>query len=99
MNSTKKLETFRILCVGVGTGGDVAGTLKAVFENLPNIKTVEIVNIDGNKDALDNSSKIIYKMRDHYHKEGKVDIIEQTLETDFKLEVVNNYSFDIVTSF
>lgn len=92
----KKLETFRILCVGVGTGGDVAGTLKAVFENLPNIKTVEIVNIDGNKDALDNSSKIIYKMRDHYHKEGKVDIIEQTLETDFKLEVVNNYSFDIV---
>lgn len=43
---------LKIFDFGCGTGGEIIGLLTAIEENLPEVKTVEVVGLDGNNYAL-----------------------------------------------
>lgn len=46
-------DTFNLLTIGCGTGGDVIGFIDAVHDNLPQIKNINVEAVDGNYSAID----------------------------------------------
>ena len=86
---------------GCGTGGEIIGFLTVLDEQLPNLKKVRIVALDGNQDALLLYEEIIaaYQRRTRI----QIDSIPAHLHIDFyKLEVLDGIMceyFDIIISF
>ena len=88
------LTELNILSVGCGTGGDVVGLITVINKHFASIKKINIVAIDGNKDALAILSDIISKAGLQFRKEVVIDTKQVVFDTINSIET--NISFDFV---
>ena len=77
--------SLTILSVGSGTCGDALGTLSAIDKNLPGIRRVSFIGIEGNKPARDIAKQLIHEAKQHYR-----------FEIDFRSE---DYTIENFTSY
>lgn len=86
---------------GSGTGGEIIGLLTVLDEQLPNLKKVRIVALDGNQDALLLYEEIIAA----YQRRTRIQIDSNPAHLNinfYKLEVLEGIMrecFDIIISF
>lgn len=59
---------LNILDIACGTGGELIGTLLAIFELLPQVTNISFCAIDGNPHALKYFRKILTKVRNEFSK-------------------------------
>lgn len=95
------IQTLNILSIGCGTGGDIIGLITAIEKHFPNVSIINILAIDGNKEALTILEQIIDKVQNQSLK--KVNLkIKQTIFSsisDFFFENDINQAFDFILSF
>ena len=60
-------QEINILDIGSGTGGNLSGLLMSIVENLSDKININILTIDGNKDALEILQKIVFKIQIQYN--------------------------------
>jgi len=60
-------QEINILDIGSGTGGNLSGLLMSIVENLSDKTNINILTIDGNKDALEILQKIVFKIQIQYN--------------------------------
>ena len=60
-------QEINILDIGSGTGGNLSGLLMSIVENLSDKTDINILTIDGNKDALEILQKIVFKIQIQYN--------------------------------
>lgn len=60
-------QEINILDIGSGTGGNLSGLLMSIIENLSDKKNINILAIDGNKDALKILQNIISNIQIKYN--------------------------------
>ena len=60
-------QEINILDIGSGTGGNLLGLLMSIIENLSNKININILAIDGNKEALEILQKIVFKIQIKYN--------------------------------
>jgi len=65
--SNKEKEEINILDIGSGTGGNLSGLLISIIENISQKKNINIVAVDGNKEALKFLEKIVFKIQLKYN--------------------------------
>jgi len=65
--TTRKNKEINILDIGSGTGGNLSGLIISLIENLSKKINVNIIAIDGNKDALKILERIISKIQINYN--------------------------------
>lgn len=61
--SIQEKEEINILDIGSGTGGNLSGLLLSLIENISQKININIVAIDGNKEALKLLEKIVFKIQ------------------------------------
>lgn len=94
-------EELSIFDFGSGTGGEIIGLLTVMDEQLPNLKRVRIVALDGNQNALLLYEEILAA----YQHKTKIQINNSPAHIHinfYKLEVFNGLmqeDFDIIMSF
>lgn len=94
-------EELSIFDFGSGTGGEIIGLLTVMDEQLPNLKRVRIVALDGNQDSLLLYEEILAA----YQHKTKIQINNSPAHIHiniYKLEVLNGLmqeNFDIIISF
>lgn len=64
--SNKEKEEFNILDIGSGTGGNLSGLLLSLIENISQKTNINIVAIDGNKEALKFLEKVVFQIQLKY---------------------------------
>lgn len=64
--SNKEKEEINILDIGSGTGGNLSGLLLSLIENISQKININIVAIDGNKEALKFLEKIVFQIQLKY---------------------------------
>lgn len=96
-----KKEQIDILSVGCGTGGDIIGLLTIIEKYCDFVNQVNIIAIDGNKDALLILSEIVDRFRVHTSKSIHLKCIETLISSIpcIKLEDIEFKKFDFITSF
>lgn len=87
---------------GCGTGGEIIGLLTALSENCPNVKTVRVLALDGNNNALQLYDNVLLEFKKHIRL--KIDNHSAQLRIDdfYDLTVLNNVlskKFDLIISF
>jgi len=60
-------QEINILDIGSGTGGNLSGLLMSIIEHLSNQININILAIDGNKEALEILQKIVFKIQIKYN--------------------------------
>ncbi len=60
-------QKINILDIGSGTGGNLSGLLMSIIKNLSNKININILAIDGNKEALEILQKIVFKIQIQYN--------------------------------
>lgn len=95
----KELSIFDF---GSGTGGEIIGLLTVLNEQLPNLKKVRIVALDGNQDALRIYEKVLLK----FCNQSDFDIDNHSasiyIEDFYDLHILDqvlNKKYDIIISF
>lgn len=95
-------ETLTIFDFGCGTGGEIIGLLNAISENLPNLKEVNLVAMDGNYHAL----RLLENVLSEYSKKTNLNvknrIVPLTIDDFYDLTVLDKVlkeKFDIFMSF
>ena len=92
-----QLTEVSVLSVGCGTGGDIMGLLTVINKHFASIKKVNVLAIDGNKDALDILTQIIQQFNCQFRKE--VALITKQVVFDKITSIDTTSSFDfIITS-
>ena len=100
MYATK--ETLTVFDFGCGTGGEIIGLLNAISENLPNVKEVNIVAMDGNYHALRLLERVIADYSEKSILSIKNRIVPLTIDDFYDLTILDNVlkeEFDIFMSF
>ena len=94
-------EELSIFDFGSGTGGEIIGLLTVLEEQLPNLKKVWVVALDGNQHALLLYEEILYAFQKRTHL--KIKSSPAHLHINFfkleKLDAVMTEQFDIIVSF
>jgi hypothetical protein len=95
-------EELSIFDFGSGTGGEIVGLLTVLNEQLPNLKNVRIVALDGNQHALRLYEKILGELQ--YRLELKIDNHSSAVMIDdfYDLSILDSVvtdRFDIIMSF
>ncbi len=92
-----KLTEVNILSVGCGTGGDIVGLLTVVNKHFSSIKKVNVVAIDGNKDALNILSQILQQLKQQFRKDITLTTKQVVFDTITSIDIKSLFNF-IVTS-
>lgn len=91
------IDEVSILSVGCGTGGDIVGLITVLNKHFSSIKKVNVVAVDGNKDALEILSQIIQLQKQQLRKE--INLTTRQVTFDAITPINTNASFDfIITS-
>lgn len=91
------IDEVSILSVGCGTGGDIAGLITVLNKYFSSVKKVNVVAVDGNKDALEILSQIIQKQKQQLRKE--INLTTRQVTFDAITPINTNASFDfLITS-
>jgi SAM-dependent methyltransferase len=102
-NAISNKQSFNILSVGCGTGGDIIGLLTIIEKYCSKIKTINIWAIDGNKDAVDLLKKIIGKQKAQTNKRIELQtiscIFDDFLKVDLNKLEIQDIDFDFILSF
>ena len=85
--SQKEISIFDLGC---GTGGELIGFITAVKENLPQIRNINIIALDGNQHAL----RILEELLDKVEQITKINISSRLLP----IVIEDFYDMDVVTS-
>lgn len=95
-------ESLTVFDFGCGTGGEIIGLLNAISENLPNVKEVNIVAMDGNYHALRLLENILSEYSKQTGLKVKNRIVPLTIDDFYDLTVLDRVlkeKFDIFMSF
>jgi len=65
--TNKEKEEINILDIGSGTGGNLSGLLLSLIENISQKTNINIVAIDGNKEALKFLEKVVFQIQLKYN--------------------------------
>lgn len=91
------IDEVSILSVGCGTGGDIVGLITVLNKHFSSVKKVDVVAVDGNKDALEILSQIIQLQKQQLRKE--INLTTRQVTFDAITPINTNASFDfIITS-
>lgn len=92
-------DSLNILSVGSGTGGDIVGLITTISKHFANIRTMNILAVDGNSDAFTILLQIIEKAKQYLIKSinitPKVVVLDNLLATDF---ISGSEIFDFILS-
>lgn len=97
-NDTEQLDTFDFGC---GTGGEIIGMATAVNEFKPNVQTIRVKALDGNRYALHMLEKIAAECSSHYNLNLLVNVIPCKVDDFYDLSVLEKTldgKFDIFMS-
>ena len=95
-------EALTIFDFGCGTGGEIIGLLNAISENLPNIKEVNLVAMDGNYHALRLFERVLTDYSKRVSLNIKSKIIPLTIDDFYDLTILDRVleeKFDVFMSF
>lgn len=97
--STK--TNLNILSIGSGTGGDIMGLLTTIEKHFHSVKEINILAIDGNKEALNILKRIIADYQHHSKKkiDFRIEFFVFDSISDFKNEEIIDNKFDFILSF
>lgn len=87
---------------GCGTGGEIIGLLTAVSENCPNVKTVRVLALDGNDNALQLYDNVLLELKKHIGLKINNHSAQLRIDDFYDLTVLNNVlrkKFDLIISF
>lgn len=91
------IDEVSILSVGCGTGGDIVGLITVLNKHFSSVKKVNVVAVDGNKDALEILSQIIQQQKQQLRKE--INLTTRQVTFNAITPINTNASFDfIITS-
>lgn len=92
-------NSLNILSVGSGTGGDIVGLITSISKHFANIRTMNILAVDGNSDAFTILLQIIEKAKQCLSKSinitPKVVVLDNLFTTDFNSD---SEIFDFIIS-
>jgi hypothetical protein len=103
---TEKNE-INIVDIGTGTGGNVVGLLESIMQNFGNNKTINIITLEGNDNAISYQIKIIDKFKEQNKFSGlniftkKIvlgTVINFKKEISEIIESIGINKFDIITT-
>ena len=96
-----KKEEIKILSIGCGTGGDLAGLLTALSKKLPALKVVNIKAFDGNIESLSILTRLLTKFSEHVPFRIEFNVFHRRFEPrDGRLFLEDSIAeFDFVVSF
>lgn len=86
-----------ILSVGCGTGGDIMGLLTIINKHFASIKSINVVAVDGNEDALNILSQIIEQANRQFHKEVALFTRQVVFDRINAVDLKSSFDF-IITS-
>ena len=95
-------NSISIFDFGCGTGGEIIGLLMAISESLPHVKTVDILSLDGNQDALRLLEQIIDVVSSHINITIRNKIAPVRIDDFYDLSILDSLltdNFDIIISF
>lgn len=92
----KKLPTIDILDFGCGTGGELIGLLVALSKHLPDYKTIKIVAVDGNHDALIVLKKIVEVLSANVRHNILLTCVDKTVKSENDLQIVEGPTFHFI---
>ena len=87
---------------GCGTGGEIIGLITALSENFPNVKTVRVLALDGNDNALQLYDNVLLEFKNHIGLKIENHSAQLCIDDFYDLSVLNNVlrrSFDLIISF
>lgn len=93
---------INILDIGSGTGGNLSGLLMSIIENLSDKININILAIDGNKDALAILQKIVFRIQIKYSLNISLNCQYINFENIDELyqssKVYFEYDYDVITT-
>ncbi len=95
-------DSISIFDFGCGTGGEIVGMLMAISELLPDIKTVSIVALDGNQDALRLFEQVMEAVSSKLNITIKCQVAPIRIDDLYDLSILNSVipdCYDIIMSF
>ena len=87
---------------GCGTGGEIIGLLKALSENCLNVKTVSVLALDGNDNALQLYDIVLEEFKKHIELKIENHSAQLRIDDFYDLTVLNSVmrrNFDLIISF
>lgn len=87
---------------GCGTGGEIIGLLTAMSENCPNVKTVSVLALDGNDNALQLYDNVLGEFKKHIGLKIYNHSAQLRIDDFYDLTILNNVlrrKFDLIISF
>ena len=88
-------EGINILDYGCGTGGELIGLIVALSKHIPSSKTINVIAVDGNHDALTALNKILEILDSNVRHKVSITLLEKTFkcENDIQLTGVPKCHF------
>lgn len=87
---------------GCGTGGEIIGLLTSLSENCSNVKTVRVLALDGNDNALQLYDHVLLELKKHVGLKIENHSAQLRIDDFYDLNVLNNVlkkKFDLIISF
>jgi SAM-dependent methyltransferase len=95
-------EELSIFDFGCGTGGEIIGLISAITERFANVKTINIVALDGNKHSLRLYEDVLEKFRSQSKIQINNRIVPIEIDDFYDLSVIESVittQFDIIITF
>ena len=87
---------------GCGTGGEIIGLLTSLSENCSNVKTVRVLALDGNDNALQLYDHVLLELKKHVGLKIENHSAQLRIDDFYDLTILNNVmrrNYDIIISF
>lgn len=101
MDRTSK-EEISIFDFGCGTGGEIIGLISAITERFANVKTINIVALDGNKHSLRLYEDVLERFRSQSKIQINNRIVPIEIDDFYDLSIIESVittQFDIIITF